>query len=102
MDTEPEVNPLHSVAALQQAPRCNAHSKRTGQPCRSPAVRGWEVCRMHGARGGAPPGVRNGRFRTGQFTAEVVNAGRLVRAMARMAGELEGFDDGFLDATDIL
>jgi hypothetical protein len=35
------------------APRCTAKSKRTGKPCRAPAVRGWKVCRMHGARGGA-------------------------------------------------
>jgi hypothetical protein len=48
---------------------------------------------MHGARGGAPKGERNGRYRTGEFTTEVVNAGRLVRAMARMAEELEGFGD---------
>ena len=33
-------------------PRCTAHSKRTGLLCKSPAVRGWTVCRMLGARGG--------------------------------------------------
>ena len=32
--------------------RCTARSKRTGEPCRNPAVLGWNVCRMHGARGG--------------------------------------------------
>jgi hypothetical protein len=35
----------------------SARSKRSGQPCRAPAVRGWQVCRMHGARGGAPHGT---------------------------------------------
>lgn len=44
------------------APRCRAKSKRTGLPCRSPAVRGYRVCRMHGARGGAPKGKKNGIF----------------------------------------
>ena len=34
--------------------RCSARSKRTGEPCRNPAVLGWNVCRMHGARGGRP------------------------------------------------
>jgi hypothetical protein len=38
--------------------------------------------------------VRKGRYKTGQFTAEVVEAGWLLRAMARLAGELEGFDEG--------
>src|SRR3954447_20095797 len=45
------------------APRCRAKSKRTGLPCQSPAVRGHRVCRMHGARGGAPEGKRKGNFR---------------------------------------
>src|SRR6185437_3112699 len=44
------------------APRCTARSKRSGQRCRAPAVRGWRVCRMHGARGGAPEGQRNGEL----------------------------------------
>ena len=34
--------------------RCTARSKRSGEPCRNPAVIGWTVCRMHGARGGRP------------------------------------------------
>ena len=34
--------------------RCTARSKRTGEPCSNPAALGWNVCRMHGARGGRP------------------------------------------------
>jgi hypothetical protein len=55
---------------IHRAKRCQARSKRTGNPCRSPAVRGWKVCRMHGARGGAPKGKRNGNYRHGCRTAE--------------------------------
>ncbi|WP_146591224.1 hypothetical protein [Puniceibacterium confluentis] len=36
----------------------------------SPAVRGWHVCRMHGARGGAPTGAANGAWRHGERTGE--------------------------------
>ena len=36
---------------MHQALRCHAKSKRSGKPCRSPAVRRSSVCRMHGARG---------------------------------------------------
>jgi hypothetical protein len=50
MNAETAVNPLRLA---QQAPRCTARSKRTGLPCRAPAVRGHCVCRMHGA-GGEP------------------------------------------------
>ncbi len=43
--------------------RCKAKSKRTGGRCQNPAVKGYEVCRVHGAnptnRGGAPKGSRN-------------------------------------------
>ena len=74
-----------SKLAMHQATRCKARSKRTGKPCRSPAVKGWAVCRMHGARGGAPKGKANGNYKTGQYTAELLNAVRLVRALARLA-----------------
>jgi hypothetical protein len=47
------------------APRCRAASKRTGLPCRQPATRGRPVCRLHGGKGGAPPGARNGAWRHG-------------------------------------
>ena len=40
--------------SFQKAPRCSATSKRTKKPCMAPAVRGWTVCRFHGARGGRP------------------------------------------------
>src|SRR5215204_3805015 len=60
--------------AMHQALRCKARSKRTGKPCRSPAVRGWAVCRMHGARGGAPKAEANGNYKTGEHTAEVHEA----------------------------
>ncbi len=36
--------------AFQKAPRCKARSKRSGNPCQSPAVNGWAVCRFHGAK----------------------------------------------------
>ena len=47
-----DADPMHAANA---APRCRAESKRSGKPCRAPAVQGWKVCRMHGARGGSNP-----------------------------------------------
>ena len=53
--------------------RCGAHARTTGQPCRSPAVIGSRRCRMHGGKGsGAPSGERNGNYRTGQYTKEMI------------------------------
>lgn len=58
--------------AFQKAPRCSATSKRTGKPCQAPAVRGWRVCRFHGARGGAPKGEANGAYRHGIYTGDAI------------------------------
>ena len=77
-------NPMQSAHA---APRCHAHSKRTGLPCRSPAVRGWHVCRMHGARGGAPEGRANGAFQSGAYTLETKADVACLRELERLATE---------------
>ena len=83
-----DVNPMHSAHA---APRCTAHSKRTGQPCKAPAVRGWTVCRMHGARGGAQPGPAHPRYRHGGRTQEAEALRHLARRLRKQA--LEGMAD---------
>jgi uncharacterized protein YjcR len=71
---------------MHQALRCHAKSKRSGKPCRSPAVRGSKVCRMHGARGGAPRGNRNA-LKHGEFAAETLALKREIQALARIARE---------------
>jgi hypothetical protein len=76
------INPMQRA---HDAPRCKARSKRTGEPCRAPAVRGWQVCRMHGARGGAPEGKRNGNYRHGARTKEAIKAVRVINLLARLA-----------------
>ena len=76
------INPMQSA---HDAPRCTAKSKRTGKPCGAPAVRGCRVCRMHGARGGAPTGERNGNYRQGTRTKQAVQSVRLVNLLSRLA-----------------
>jgi len=52
------------------APRCGAKT-RSGAPCKSPAVRGNQRCRMHGGKGsGAPIGNQNAVTR-GRYRASV-------------------------------
>jgi len=72
---------------MRLAPRCTAHSKRTGEPCCAPAVRGWTVCRMHGAGGGAPRGKAHGNYRHGCRSIESEEARRIVNALARLVRE---------------
>lgn len=76
---------MKSAAAMHAAPRCTATSKRTRQPCKAPAVRGWTVCRFHGARGGGPKGKGNGAYKHGLHTAEAVAERRAVSELLRLA-----------------
>jgi hypothetical protein len=76
------INPMQGA---HDAPRCAAKSKRTGERCRAPAVRGCHVCRMHGAGGGAPSGKQNGNYQNGTRTKEAIQAVRYVNLLSRTA-----------------
>src|SRR5262249_11951648 len=48
-------------------------------------VRGWTVCRFHGAHGGAPKGKANGAYKHGLYTAEAKKERRLLADLLRPA-----------------
>jgi hypothetical protein len=77
---------MHSLP-MHQALRCHAKSKRSGKPCRSPAVRGSKVCRMHGAAAGAPRGNRNA-WRHGNYSTEAIETRRTITALMRQTRQL--------------
>ena len=79
---------MNSKMAMHLASRCSATSKRTRQPCQAPAVKGWTVCRFHGAGGGGPKGAHNGAFQHGLRTAEADAERRAVTALLREARKL--------------
>lgn len=79
-----DADPMRPELRLRRAPRCTARSKRTGEPCRGPAVRGWRVCRMHGAGGGGPTGRVNGAWRHGGRTQEMMQTRALVAMFCRL------------------
>lgn len=78
-------NPMQKAHA---APRCTAHAKRTGCLCKNPAVRGWRVCRMHGAGGGQPSGSKHPNYRHGMRTKEMETLRRLASLLGREARDL--------------
>jgi hypothetical protein len=80
-------NPMHPAQRLANAPRCTAKAKATRCRCKAPAVKGWKVCRMHGARGGAPYGVANGRWRHGNRTKPNEAMRRALAALMTQARE---------------
>jgi len=84
---------MKSKLPMHMSPRCSARSKRTGRRCQAPAVRGWTVCRFHGARGG-PKGPRNGSYKHGLFTAEAVEFRRTVSALVRASRKALGTAKG--------
>ena len=76
---------MNLVQRMNAAPRCSATSKRSRSPCRAPAMRGWTVCRFHGARGGAPKGKANGAWKDGAYTNEAIGFRRECVALLRKA-----------------
>jgi hypothetical protein len=78
---------MKAIYPFQTSPRCTAMSKRTRKPCQAPAVRGWTVCRFHGARSGAPKGVRNGAYKHGRHTKEAVEERRQVKELISQVRE---------------
>jgi hypothetical protein len=68
---------------LRAAPRCGAKT-RFGSTCQRPALRGRSRCRLHGGLSpGAPRGVRNGNYRTGDWTGEAVEERKWLRSLVR-------------------
>ena len=80
-----DVNPIDRTQRMRDAARCHAKAKSTGQACKAPAVKGWTVCRVHGAGGGAPTGAAHPNYRHGGRTKEMELLRRLGSDLARMA-----------------
>ena len=94
-----EANPMKTEAEkpeypFQKAPRCTATSKRTGQRCKAPAVRGWNVCRFHGARGGAPNGEANGAWKHGYYSGAAKAERLLVKRLLKNASSVRKLFSG--------
>ena len=91
MTKKVEANPMKGKEpeyAFQMAPRCTAKSKRSGKRCKAPAVRGWNVCLFHGARGGAPKGEANGAWKHGYYSVAAKAERLLVKLLLKDASSL--------------
>ncbi len=86
VETKMNINPMQSA---HSALRCAAKSKRSGEQCRAPVVKGKCVCRMHGGRStGAPCGSAHGRYVHERQTKDAQNARKEVRDLIRAARQL--------------
>jgi hypothetical protein len=80
---------MNAVYPFQKSPRCSATSKRTKKRCMAP-VKGWAVCRFHGAGGGAPKGEANGSYKHGLYTQEAKAERRWVSDLLRQCRKAIG------------
>ena len=65
-----------------------AKAKSTGKQCQGPAVKGWRVCRVHGARGGAPRGKAHPNYKHGVRSYEGAETRRMIKALIEDAKAL--------------
>jgi hypothetical protein len=74
---------------IRAATRCGAKT-RGGGACQCPAIRGRKRCRLHGGRNaGAPKGSANGKYTTGEFTAEALEERQWLRSVVRTYGKVK-------------
>ena len=76
-----DANPKDPTRRLREAPRCTATAKSTRQRCHNPSKRGWTVCRLHGAGGGAPPGNAHPNYKHGMRSQEMLAIRKLVKLL---------------------
>lgn len=74
-------NPMHCAAMLAH-PRCGAHARTTGQPCKSSAMKHGR-CRMHGGKAGRK--LIHGR-RSRAYAERQAEVRALIRAMQQLLG----------------
>lgn len=79
-------NPMHEARqALAVHPRCGAHSRRTGNPCKNPSMPNGR-CRMHGGKSTGRP------ITTGEHTkcakADRRRLSRLIKTTGKLINTL--------------
>jgi hypothetical protein len=80
---------MKGILPMHASPRCTAHSKRTGAPCKAPAVTGCTVSRFHGAGGGGPKGKRTTRSNPSTVVVGVRSGKSACRKAAEPIGRVE-------------
>lgn len=76
--------------AFSDARQCTARSKSTGQRCKNPAVKGYSVCRLHGAN----PKNHGGNPRIQKHNRELNSPERLAERSKDMRGNSRNLRHG--------
>jgi hypothetical protein len=77
----------NNTYAFNKAPRCGARTKRNnGSPCRAPAVRGKQRCRIHGgSKGGGGQKNNENALKHGCSTTAIKALKKEIRETLRAA-----------------
>jgi uncharacterized protein YjcR len=79
---------IRNTGPMLASQRCGAKT-RTGDACRSPAVRGKKRCRMHGsAQGSGAPRANQNARKHGLFTRDAIAERRQIQALLDEARKL--------------
>lgn len=89
--------------AFNKAPRCGALTKRNnGSPCRAPAVKGKQRCRIHGGSKGSGGQLGNKNALKHGYTAkQTKNFRKDVSNVLREAKAIKGFTINLDDSQDL-
>ena len=69
---------------IRSLPKCQATAKHSGKRCGNIAMKGKTVCYIHGGKGGAPKGKRNGSYKNGNYTKESIEYSKRFQAVTRL------------------
>ncbi len=77
-----------SKNGLRVVIRFSAEANSKGRRCQCTSKQGWNVCRLHGADGGALAGAAHPNYRHGLRSQEMRSTRRLVSLTARFGKAL--------------
>ncbi len=77
----------HVTNPFKDVPKCGAHSRRSGKPCRQPAMANGR-CRFHGGKSTGPPKGNKNALKHGFYTKEEIQNRRCVKKLIKKSREL--------------
>ena len=77
----------HASNPFKDVPLCGAYSRRTGKPCRQPAMKNGK-CRLHGGKSTGPPKGNANALKQGFYTRDAITHRRYIRQLIKDSQEL--------------
>lgn len=73
---------LHVGNPFKDVSKCGAYSRRTGKPCRQPAMKNGR-CRIHGGKSTGPPKGNQNALKHGFYTREAIAGRKDIRRLMK-------------------